>query len=190
MWHPLWFTKSGCSVESNPHFFRAPSKLEHIHQSKTLFFAEEAVFASFSWTLNIYFCWIFQNPIRRVDRVKQWRHLVSDKKSERREIFTEIGRHWTEFAPRCLGRNKRPVPRSSWPVKVAALIKKCPLTQFGQKNRVSRLTEALRTIASVVSTAMPELGDVSSFELHVEKTLVALNSQLSLELESNRGQPL
>ena len=75
-------------------------------------------------------------------------------------------------------------------MKVAALIKKCPLTQFGQKNRVSRLTEALRTIASVVSTAMPELGDVSSFELHVEKTLVALNSQLSLELESNRGQAL
>ena len=44
------------------------------------------------------------------------------------------------------------------------------------KNRVSRLTEALRTIASVVSTTMPglagqEFGDVFSFELHVEKKL-------------------
>ena len=139
MWHPLWFTKSGCSVELNPNFFRAPSKLEHIHQSKTLFFAEEAVFSSFSSTLNIYFCSVFKNPIRRVDRVKQrrWRHLVSDKKSERREIFTEIGRHWTEFAPRCLGRNKRPVPRSSWPVKVAALIKNVPWRSSAKKSGVS-----------------------------------------------------
>ena len=59
------------------------------------------------------------------------------QKSERREIFTEIGRHWTEFAPRCLGRNKRPVPRSSWPVKVAALIKNVPWRSSAKKSGVS-----------------------------------------------------